>query len=244
MAPLLLNAPFRRICMIAGMVLLLPASSLAQRKGSQSAQVTDRSSPQGTLELALYHYNNEDLDKRAEDLLKQLLTRRYDGTSESETAQYYLGAYYQRRYYLCSVKRGDPDWSALKDAITQYRNYTDKYYSGGSHKWLNESFFNLAMVHLQRNDPGPASDELRKMKEAARIDPGVYIYRIVWSAQPQDVIDASLPAAQLADYALNVVNEVANEARTQDKKYINFDKAVLLIQRWCQGQRVRGLNSN
>ena len=144
MSPLLFKRHFRRLCIIAGMVLLLPVVSLAQPQTNKAAQMTDRSSAQGTLELALYYYNNDDLNKRAEVLLKDLL-KRYDGTPQSETAQYYLAAYYQRRFYLCSEKRGDPDWSALKDGRDAYRAYTDKYYGGGTHQWLNESFFNLAM---------------------------------------------------------------------------------------------------
>ena len=235
MSSLLFNRRFRMLCMIAGMVLLLTAVSLAQ---SPNAQTDQRA--QSKLDLALHYYNTDDLNKRAEDLLKQLLIKRYDGTPQSESAQYYLGAYYQRRFYLCREKRGDPDWSALKDGRDAYRAYTDRYYTAGTHQWLNESFFNLAMVHLQLNDPWNAVNELEKMKKAAEIDPGVYIYQIVWSSQSQDVIDSSLPAAKLADYALKVVEEVANE----NKEYFNVDKAVLLIQKWCQGQRVKPAQYN
>lgn len=233
MSPLLFNGRFRRICMIAGMVLLLPAYSLAQSP-NQQARLTDKTSPENTLDLALYYYNNDDLSGRAEQLLKRLLTRRYDGTPESETAQYYLGAYYQRRYYLSREKKGDPDWNALKQSALEYRNYTDNYYRRGNHKWLTESFFNLAMVYLQLGEPWNAVNELSKMKEAAGIDPAVYIYQIVWSSQTQDVIDTNLPAAQLADYAKKVVQENGN----------NFERAVLLIQKWCQGQRVKSYKSN
>ena len=155
MSPLLFNRRFRRFCMIAGMVLLLPAGSLAQAENNAAAQV---SSPQSTLDLALYYYNNDDLDDRAEQLLKRLLTKRYEGTPQSEAAQYYLGAYYQRRFYLCREKRGDPDWSALKDAAVEYRNHTDKYYGGGTHKWLNDAFFNLAIC------PSPARRVMEGIK--------------------------------------------------------------------------------
>lgn len=233
MSALLFNKRFRRFCMIAGVVLLLPAGSLAQSKGGKAAQMTDVPSPQSTLELALYYYNNDDLDDRAEQLFTRLL-RRYDGTPQSETAQFYLAAYYQRRFYMCREKQGDPDWSALKEGAKTYREYTDKYYYGGSHKWLNESFFNLAMVNLQLGDPGSALNELSKMREAAEKDPVVYIYQIVWSSQPQDVIDANLPAVELANYATKVITHYGRD----------FDKAVLLIQRWCQSQRViRGLSN-
>ena len=224
MSSLLFNRRFRWLCMIAGMVLLLPAGSLAQSPVAQTDQTA-----QIKLDLALHYYNTDDLNKRAEELLKQLLIRRYDGTPQSESAQYYLAAYYQRRFYLCREKQGDPDWSALKQGRDEYRNYTDKYYNGGTHEWLNESFFNLAMVYLQLGEPWNAVNELEKMKKAAERDPGVYIYQIVWSSQSQDVIDSSLPAAKLADYALRVIHENGKD----------FDRAVLLIQKWCQGQRVK-----
>ena len=224
MSSLLFNRRFHRLCMIAGMVLLLPPGSLAQSPVAQTDQTA-----QIKLDLALHHYDTDDLDKRAEDLLKQLLIRRYDGTPQSETAQYYLGAYYQRRFYLCSVKQGDPDWSALKQGRDEYRKYTDKYYNAGTHKWLNDSFFNLAMVYLQLGEPWNAVNELEKMKKAAEIDPVVYIYQIVWSSQSYDVIDSSLPADKLADYALKVIKENGQD----------FGRAVVLIQKWCQGQRVK-----
>ena len=224
MSSLLFNRRFRWLCMIAGMVLLLPASSLAQSPAAQTDQTA-----QSKLDLALHYYNTDDLNKRAEELLKQLLIKRYDGTPQSESAQYYLAAYYQRRFYLCSKKQGDPDWSALKQGRDEYRTYTDKYYNGGTRQWLNESFFNLAMVYLQLGEPWNAVNELEKMKKAADIDPGVYIYQIVWSSQLQDVIDSSLPASKLADYALRVIHENGKD----------FDRAVFLIQKWCQGQRVK-----
>lgn len=224
MSSLLFNRRVRWLCMIAGMVLLLPAGSLAQSTAAQIDQTA-----QSKLDLAVHYYNTDDLNKRAEELLKQLLVRRFDGTPQSESAQYYLAAYYQRRFYLCSEKQGDPDWSALKQGRDEYRNYTDRYYNEGTHKWLNESFFNLAMVYLQLGEPWNAVNELEKMKKAAEIDPGVYIYQIVYSSQSQDVIDSSLPADKLADYALRVIQENGKD----------FKRAVLLIKKWCQGQRVK-----
>ena len=220
----LFNRRFYWLCLIAGMVLLLPAGSRAQSPATQIDQTA-----QSKLDLAVHYYNSDDLNKRAEELLKQLLVRRYDGTPQSESAQYYLAAYYQRRFYLCSEKQGDPDWSALKQGRDEYRKYTDRYYNEGTHKWLNESFFNLAMVYLQLGEPWNAVNELEKMKKAAEIDPSVYIYQIVYSSQSQDVIDSSLPTDKLADYALRVIQENGRD----------FPRAVLLIQKWCQGQRVK-----
>ncbi len=224
MSSLLFNRRFRRLCMIAGMLLLLPSGSLAQSPTAQNDKMA-----QSKLDLALHHYNTDDLNTRAKDLLEQLLIKRYDGTPQAETAQYYLAAYYQRRFYLCSVKQGDPDWSALKQGRDEYRNYTDKYYNAGTRQWLNDSFFNLAMVFLQLGEPENAVYELEKMKKAAELDPAVYIYQIVWSSQSSDVIDSSLPADKLADYALKVIKE--NEK--------DFGRAVMLIQKWCQGERAK-----
>ena len=220
----------RRICLIAAVALLLPSGSLARARenfGQKAAQKVSPSSPQGMLDLALYYYNNDDITGKAEKSLQQLLTKKNEQTPQYETAQFYLGAYYQRKFYLELTKQHYYDWNTLKQAAIEYRKYTDRFYKQGKHTWLSDSFFNLAIVNLQLDERSKALEELSKMKGASQIDPTVYIYQIVWSPQSQSVIDAYLPTARLADYTQSVVNS---------KDYY-FDKALLLIQKWCQSQR-------
>jgi len=225
-----------RVCLIAAIALLLPIESLA-RSGMNTAHGVSQksrrratsSSPQEMLDLALYYYNNDDISGKAEQSFQQLLTSKYEQTPQYETAQFYLAAYYQRKFYLQLAKGGEKDWNALKQAAVEYRKYTDKFYKTGTHTWLNDSFFNLALVKLQLNENSAAIDELLKVKYAERLDSTVYIYQVVWSSKSQSVVDAYIPAARLAEYSLSVV---------QAKDYY-FEKAVLQIQKWCQATATR-----
>jgi hypothetical protein len=230
MSSQILSSGFGRICLIAAAALLLPAASIAQPPQSSAQKASQKvspSSPQGMLDLALYYYNNDDISGKAEKSLQQLLTKKNEQSPQYETAQYYLAAYYQRKFYLQLTKKRYSDWNTLKQAAAEYRKYTDRFYKQGKHTWLSDSFFNLAMVNLQLGEPAKALEELSKLKGAAQVDPTVYIYQIVWSPQSQSVIDAYLPSARLADYTQSVVTS---------KDYY-FDKALLLIQKWCQSQR-------
>jgi hypothetical protein len=229
MSTLLSNMRLCRVCLLALVALLQPANSFALSESSHFDQAAQKSSAQSMLELALFHYNSDDLSDKAEQSLKRLLTKEYYGTQESETAQYYLAAYYQRRFYLYREKRGSQDWNSLQQAAAEYRRYTDNYYRTGTHTWLNDSFFNLAMVNFQLGQAENATNELSKMGEAAGRDDTVYIYQVVWSSQSQDVIDSPIPAAKLAEYTKKVFTENPG----------SFDKAVWLIKKWCQDQRSR-----
>lgn len=221
---------FGRVIVMAGVVAITATISCGQTvKRVSSQQKAAKSSEQSLLDLALYYYNNDDLSGKAEQALKKLLVPRYESSPQYETARYYLAAYYQRRFYLYRQKRGTLDWGTLKQAAAAYRQYTDKYYRNGTHTWLNDSFFNLALVYLQLGEPSNALNELSKMGRAADKDQTVYVYQIIWSPQSQDVIDSNISAARLADYAAKVVKENSN----------SFERAVVLIQKWCQDQRSR-----
>ena len=218
-----------RACLIAVVALLLPVSSLAQPQQTSNqgySKKVAQTSPQAMLELALYYYNNDDTTGRAEESFKRLLTRYDVQIPQYEAAQYYLAAYYQRKFYLQSAK-GEPDWNALKQAAVEYRNYTDQFYKQGKHSWLSDAFFNLAIVNLQLGEPWKAVDELSKMRDAAEIDPTVYIYQVVWSPQSESVIDAYLPTTKLGDYTMSLVR----------RKDYEFERALVQIQKWCQSQR-------
>ncbi len=220
-----LSSGFRRALLMATIALLLPTVSLAQSKQEYSQKVSP-GSPQGMLELAMYYYNNDDVTGRAEEAFQRLLTKSNEQTPQYETGQYYLAAFYQRKFYL-QLAKGQRDWNTLKQAAIEYRKYTDRFYTQGKHTWLSDSFFNLAIVNLQLNLPYKAFEELSKMKNAAALDPSVYIYQVVWSPQSQSVIDASLPSARLADFTASVAGS----------KGYYFESAVLQIQKWCQSQR-------
>jgi hypothetical protein len=232
MFPQLIGSRFRCIALPAILLPLLPLNILmaqSRTRANAQAQQSGISTPKNILDLGLYYYNNDDLSGKAEQSFKQLLAKKYDGTEQAETAQYYLAAYYQRKFYIQRVKRHVDDWNTLKQSATEYRNYTNKYYWGGRHTWLCDAFFNLAMVNLQLGETGNALNELSKIKEASSRDGTIYVYQVVWSSQSQDVVDSNLSALRLAD--------CARQAALNNPKY--FERAVSVIRQWAQGQKLK-----
>lgn len=202
---------------------------IAQRTSSAQQTAQQASAPQEILALGTYYYNNDDLSGRAEQSFRQLLTSRYAGTEEAESAQYFLASYYERKFYIQRAKWRRDDWDSLKQAIVEYRHYTDKYYNSGTSKWLSDSFFNLAVVYMQLNDNGNAFNELSKIKSAAARDSTIYVYQIIFSPQSKDVIDAFVPATRLADMTSSLLSN--------GKSY--FDERIASLTRWCQGQKAK-----
>ena len=224
-----------RICVTASILLLLPGAVLGQTtrrkaptRNRVAVQTPTTSSSKATLDLAMYYYNSGDISGKAEQAFKKVL-QNYERTPEYETAQYFLAAYYQRKFYLQQAKNPEkqPDWNGLKQSIPEYLKYTSKFGKEGKHTWLSDAFFNLALVYLRVGDIDSAKGALWRIKEASVKDPTIYIHQVVWSPQSQTVVDAQLSASQLADYTLSLV---------QGKDYY-FDKAVLQLQKWAQAHR-------
>jgi hypothetical protein len=205
-----------------------PMQRTAPTQQTAQKAIQRTSSPQQILALGTYYYNNDDISGRAEQSFRQLLTSRYAGSEEAESAQYFLASYYERKFYIQRAKWRKDDWNSLKQAVDEYRHYTDKYYNSGTSKWLSDAFFNLAVVDMQLNDNGNAFNELSKIKGAAARDPTIYIYQIIWSPQSKDVIDAALPATRVSDWTL---------ALLRSKGY--FEQRIATLTQWCQGQKVK-----
>lgn len=203
-------------------------------RNSAAAQKAARraSSPQDILALGLYYFNNDDISGLVEQQFR-LLTDRYAGTDEAESAQYFLASYYERKFYIQRAKWRRDDWGSLKQAIVEYRRYTDKYYSSGTSKWLADAFFNLAIVYMQLNDNRSAVNELSKIGSAAARDSTIYVYQIIWSQQSKDVIDANLLAVRLRDITLSLT--------AKSDSY--FEQRLVALTQWCQGQKSKKAHS-
>ena len=178
--------------------------------------------PDQMLKLAIFYYNNDDITDKAATQFRAVIAK-YPKSNEAETAQYYLGSYFQRKYYIEQAKYRKADAAALESARREYRAYTDKYYKSGTHQWLADAFFNLALVYLQKNDARNAGFELNKMSGAASLDGTVYIYQIVYSQSSDDVINGSFPAKALADYAISVANSKQS-----------FIQQAAALKQWCR----------
>lgn len=190
------------------------------------------------LSLGVYYYNNDDITDKAVRQFN-LVMARYAGTKPAEQAQYFLASYYQRKYYIQLRRQGRDDRRLLELAANEYRRYTDRYYQTGSGQWLADAFFNLGLVYLQMKDSGSAGNELSKMRDASGRDGSVYVYEIIWSPSPEDVIDSYVAAKPLADFALSTLYGKNSMQQKNVGGGDSFDQKVLMLRKWCQLQRSR-----
>jgi hypothetical protein len=218
----------RVIAQLFGCVLIF---GVAVAAGQQKQQQQQQQQPDQILKKGFFYYNNDDITDNAAAQFRAVIAR-YPKSDEAETAQYYLGSYFQRKYYVELSKYRREDKTALEAAKKEYRAYTDKYYKTGNHQWLADAFFNLALVFMQQGDSKNAGFELSKMGGADSLDKSVYIYQVVYSQSADEVIDNSFPAKSLANYA----SSVARNSRQ------SFAQNVASIKQWCRSQGAKQAN--
>jgi len=232
-----------RIFIIAG---LLFDSSLGIRVASRtnrqnnpgaSAAVAQPKTPQTltprqALARAHFYYNNDDITDTAANQYR-LVIKSFPGTEEAETAQYYLGSYYQRKYYIVKERLGRADEVPLDRSGSEYRAYISSFFNAGSHKWLADAHFNLALVYLQRGD-SRAEDTVSALARISTLDASVYIYQVVWSRKYGTVVDYSVPAHQLAEFMLGIIK---SSKPPRAPSPLDFGIMVAKITAWCQSRR-------
>jgi hypothetical protein len=205
---------------------IFAAPTVFAQKSKGSISMQSQSQPQSAeqiLKLGFFYYNNDDITDKAAEQFRAVITK-YPKSNEAETAQYYLGSYYQRKYYVQMEKFRKQDARSLESAKKEYRAYTDKYYNAGSHQWLSDAFFNLALVYLQSGDARNAGYELNKIGDASGVDNAIYIYQVVYSQSYDDVVDSSCNSKRLADYTSSLIKDSRQ----------SFKQTTAAIRDWCR----------
>lgn len=178
------------------------------------------------LARAHYYYNNDDISDEAATRYRQVISG-YAGTREAETARYYIGAYYQRKYYI-RKERGVDDKVALANAEAGYLDYIKAYGNNGAPQWLSDSYFNLALIALQRGEELRARKYLKALNASAGKDNRVHVYHIIWSPKSSAVVDRFVPAQSLANNTIVMLD--SKVAKT-------FNDQVNWLTSWCKSQR-------
>lgn len=217
----------------SGKLLLIPPAASAAflvltvslMQSLAQPQQSPCSSASQCLSVGMFYFNNDDISDKAAQQFRAVITR-YPDTTEAEMAQYYLAGYYQRKYYILRQRNRQKNSALLRQAQNEYLGYIKMYSARGKGNWLSDAHFNAALACAEMGDTAGAKGLLTDMMRAAVRDPKTYIYQVVWSPDPSDVVDASVDARALADYTRGLLG-------------LSTDKLIFSIKQWCQTQRSR-----
>lgn len=216
---------------------LIPGSAVGQRRAARAQPQPQSQASQAKVILAqadLYYKNDDITNDRAAALYRQVRDR-FPNSKDAETAQYFLGSYYHRKFYIQREKQLKEDLTPLIEAGAQYEDYVNKYaWRSKSPDWLSDAYFNLALIALQRGDTVKAEEWLGKMYGASSSDQKVYIYQVIWSPNQRDVVDAAYDARALAEYTNSLVYSL------RQRKLSSFNALVDKVKAWCNSQKRSG----
>lgn len=210
------------VCLIC----LAGAIAIAQKKRPAKVNSQSAMGPDKLLSLGDFYYRNNDISDAADRYYKQVI-RAAPGTQTAGHAQYNRGNYWFRKFYVVKEQYSKEDRAALSEAEGQYYDFIDKFArQTNTIGLLSDAQFYLALVYLQQGKREYAIGWLNRMlAEAVKADETVYVYRVVWSSKPGDIVDRNVEAAQLATYARQAI-----------QKGRDADAVILDIKRWCQRQ--------
>ena len=179
------------------------------------------------LSLGDFYFRSNDISDAADRYYKQAVRNAPPGSQTAGHAQYNRGSYWFRKFYVLREQNSREDRSALSEAEGQYYDFIDKFArQTNTVGLLSDGEFYLALVYLQQGKRDYAVGWLNRMlAEAVRDDQSVYVYKVVWSSRPGDIVDRNVNAAGLANYARQVIQK-GGDAET----------VILDIKRWCQKQ--------
>lgn len=164
------------------------------------------------------YQNSGDTSDRAADRYRELIAR-YPRSREAETAQFSLGGYYNRKFFILEERDRVQDWDSFNKAEEALNKYVDRYPRG---IYLADAYHTLAMISLRRGYTAKAIEKWRTMKEAAASDSKVYISRLTWSTSSEDLIRGYCDTGSLADISMSVARK------------LKFDDAVNALTNWAR----------
>lgn len=190
---------------------------LAHQSAAQSAKQL--------LDQATYYHSIDDTTERAADLYRLVQTR-YPHTLEAELATYYLGLYYQKKFYVLMNTSRVANWTAFNQAEAALQTYIKIYSNSGRKGYLADAYHTLAIIALQRGNRQAAESYLREMVSAASKDGTVYVSNIVWSPDKKALVNRTCDTRSLAAQTLKLSN-------------LYFDQAIGELRSWAESACTR-----
>lgn len=214
-----------KIFFLASVIVLSSFTALAQKKAANKAKA-QALTPDKLLSLGDFYYRNNDISDAADRYYRQVI-RNAPKSQTAGYAQYNRGGYWFRKYFVVKEQYSKRDRAALLEAEGQFYDFIDKFAKQtNTTGLLADAEFYLALVYLQQGKRDYAIGWLnRMMAEAVDEDQSVYVYKVVWSSKPGDIVDRNVSAAQLATFTRQTI-----------EKGGDVDSIILKIRRWCQRQ--------
>lgn len=167
----------------------------------------------------------DDTSDRAAELYQQLI-RDDSKSAEAEAAQFFLGAYYSRKFFIIEKRSNVQDWGSMNRAEQELYAYIGKYPHGF---YLADAYHTLAIIALRRDYRENARALWTQMRNVAGRDSKVYIFRVTWSPSNDDVIKGYCDTVALSEVSLGLLNKQAP-----------FNQVVSELTNWarsnCRGQ--------
>ena len=212
-----------KILILTCLICFVSVSAVAQYAPAkkQGAMGADK-----LLSLGDFYYRNNDISDAADRYYQQAI-RNSPGSQTAGYAQYNRGSYWFRKFYVVKEQYSKEDRSALSEAEGQYYDFIDKFAKHtNTIGLLADAEFYLALVYLQQGKRDYAVGWLNRMiGEAVKSDQSVYVYKVVWSSKPGDIVDRNVDAEQLAHYTRQAIQRGGDP-----------DAVILDIKRWCLKQ--------
>lgn len=203
---------FALVCLAALLIILVTWDARSQRKSSAANLLSE----------ATYYQSGDDTSDRAADSYRQLILR-YPNSRQAEQAQFYLGTYYQNKFFILEHRFKTQDWSSFNQAEDALKAYVGKYPRGS---YLADAYYALALISLRRGYNNKYRDDaisLLKKMSGQRADGQVYMYKVVWSPHSDDVLKRTCAKNSLAASALILIN-----------KNTTFENFSVALKEWCR----------
>ena len=173
-----------------------------------------------------YQSANDFSDRAAEQY--RLVINLYPASKEARSAQFYLGTYYQKKFFFLRYSQKVDDQAALRESDAALSAYINKYGKEKIVPDLADAHHGLILTKLAEGDTQAARSLALQMQAIAGKDKDVYIYQVAWSPNREDVIDANFDSKSLAAFTLKLIDSKAG-----------FDDLVAQTRAWCREQKKR-----
>lgn len=202
----------RQLVTIGFAIVLLSGSAIGVRGQASAVQLLKEGSA---------YQSADDTNDRAASAY-HLVIQKYPSSTQAEQAQYFLGTYYEKKFFLLEGQSKLEDWSAFNEAEQALYGYVGMYTSRGTKSYLADSYYALAIIALRRGYRDAASKLLTKMSNSARQDSQVYLSKVV-PRRSDEVIKKYCDTKSLAAAALDAINNSSS-----------FDATINNLTGWCR----------